>query len=523
MRAVLQYERKILSPIFLSISTVFSARFGVPAHYCGCSNDATDVDCAETQTTDTAGCLSYRIEKLQRHEPVVSAFKGWMGDGFPVHRGDIFLTINRLRKLKMNKRALEVMEWVVRERPYKLDELDYSYLLEFTTKRHGIEQGWKLFTRVPVEFQNRLLYNNLVLACLHKSAIRLGMDYMKKMRALSFPISPLVYNRLIVLHSSPGRRKTIPKIMARMKADGVIPSSSTYNILLKLEASEHNIEGVMKVFNDMKRAKVEPNEITYCILATAHAVARLYAACEAYIEAVEASKTGSNWSTFDVLLILYGYVGKEKEIERTWMVIESHQHVRTKSYVLAVEAFGRIGHIKRAEELWLEMKSKKVLKFTDQFNAIISVYTRYGLVDKASELFKEMISSNCKPNSITYRHLALGCLKAGLVEEALQTLGMACDHKSTKEVTRSTPWLETTLSIIEVLAARGDVETTKKLFRELKEARYSRYTFVHNTLMRSYVKAKIYAPDFLRKMILGGARPDAETYSLLRLMAQFKT
>lgn len=108
MRAVLQYERKILSPIFLSISTVFSARFGVPAHYCGCSNDATDVDCAETQTTDTAGCLSYRIEKLQRHEPVVSAFKGWMGDGFPVHRGDIFLTINRLRKLKMNKRALEV-------------------------------------------------------------------------------------------------------------------------------------------------------------------------------------------------------------------------------------------------------------------------------------------------------------------------------------------------------------------------------------------------------------------------------
>ncbi|KAI3995841.1 hypothetical protein MKX01_020376, partial [Papaver californicum] len=51
-----------------------------------------------------------------------------------------------------------------------------------------------------------------------------------------------------------------------------------------------------------KRANVEPNEISCCILATAHAVARLYAVCEAYVEAIEKSKTGNNWSTLDVLL-----------------------------------------------------------------------------------------------------------------------------------------------------------------------------------------------------------------------------
>lgn len=53
-------------------------------------------------------CLSYRIEKLGKGEAVLSAFQSWMGDGFPVHRGNIFHAINRLRKLKMNKRALEV-------------------------------------------------------------------------------------------------------------------------------------------------------------------------------------------------------------------------------------------------------------------------------------------------------------------------------------------------------------------------------------------------------------------------------
>ena len=52
--------------------------------------------------------MSYRIERLGKGEPVLSAFQSWMGEGFPVHRGDIFHAINRLRKLKRNKRALEV-------------------------------------------------------------------------------------------------------------------------------------------------------------------------------------------------------------------------------------------------------------------------------------------------------------------------------------------------------------------------------------------------------------------------------
>ncbi|XP_058070530.1 pentatricopeptide repeat-containing protein At1g07590, mitochondrial [Magnolia sinica] len=477
----------------------------------------------QSNHSTTSCCLSYRIEKLPRGESVVSAFQSWMSDGLPVHRGDIFHAVNRLRKLKMTKRALQVMEWVIRERPYKLKELDYSFLLEFTTKLHGISHGESLFTCIPPEFQNELLYNNLVLACLDKGVIRLSLAYMKKMRELSLPISHLVFNRLIILHSTPGRKKRIPRILTQMKADHVARHPSTYNILLKLESDEHNIEGLAKVFNEMKQSKVEPNEITYCILATAHAVARLYAVSEAYVEAIEQSKTGDNWSTLDVLLILYGYLRKEKKLECTWQVVQNLPHVRYKSFVLAIEAFGRIGNLSRAEELWAEMKSIKKLKLAEQFNSIISVYSRHGLIDKASELFTEMELHCCKPNAITYRHLALGCLKAGLVEEALKTLDVGTDQTTSTWVRRSTPWLETTLLMVEIFADMGDVENAEKLFSELKESRYSRYTFVYNALLRAYVKGKVYAPNFLRRMILGGARPDAETYSLVRLVEQFRT
>lgn len=413
------------------------------------------------------------------------------------------------------------MEWVIREKPYRPKELDYSLLLELTCKVHGIEQGERLFSCVPPEFRNEVLYGSLVTACLDKGLIRLPLAYMKKMRELGHPMTHLIFNRLILLHSSPRRKKSIPGILTQMKADKVPWHVSTYNILMKIEAGEHNIGGLMRVYDDMKRAKVEPNEISYCVLALAHGVAKLYTALEAYVEDVERSATGTNWSTLDVLIILYGYLGKREEVERTWGKVKELPHVRSKSYILAVEAFGRMGELVRAEEIFSEMKLDEGLKSTEQFNSIISVYCKLGFVNKASKVYREMKVSGCQPNGITYRHLVLGCLKAGLVEESLKTLELAMNLKTSLRVKKSTPWLETTLSIVEMFAERGDVENAEKLFEELDKTKYSRHTFVYNTLIKAYVKAKVYDPSLLTRMILAGSRPDAETYSLMKLAEQF--
>jgi hypothetical protein len=61
-----------------------------------------------TQTTQNQDSLCKRIEKLPKGESISSAFRSWMRDGFPVRSADVFHTINRLRKLNFNKRALEV-------------------------------------------------------------------------------------------------------------------------------------------------------------------------------------------------------------------------------------------------------------------------------------------------------------------------------------------------------------------------------------------------------------------------------
>ena len=88
--------------------------------------------------------------------------------------------------------------------------------------------------------------------------IRLSLASMKKMRELGHPISHLIFNRFIVLHSLPNRRKAISRILRQMRADKVDLHVSTYNIQMKIEANQHNIEGLVQVFGDRKRAQVEP-------------------------------------------------------------------------------------------------------------------------------------------------------------------------------------------------------------------------------------------------------------------------
>ncbi|XP_078179396.1 pentatricopeptide repeat-containing protein At1g07590, mitochondrial-like [Carex rostrata] len=466
--------------------------------------------------------LTCRLERLPRKESVLVAFQGWMRDGFSVHRGLIFHAINRLRRRRMYSRALQVMEWVIREKPYKVKDLEYSYLLEFTSKCHGISHAEKLFLTVPKLYQNELLYNNLVMACLDQRKIKLSYAYMRKMRELLLPISPFVYNRVILLHSAPSRTKSIPHILALMKADGIKPHTSTFNILLNIRATNHDIDGLSNVYDEMQRANVEPNEITYCILAKAYAMARLYSVAETYVEAIERSKTGNNWSTLDILVMLYGYLNKDKELDQTWKLIQQLPNVTPNSYMLAIEAFGKIGLVSRAEEIWAKFKSSRKINQTNEFNSILSVYCRYGIIEKATGIYKEMVANGCKPNAITYRHLTLGYLKAGMVKNAIKTIKLGECETLVNNVRQSMPWLETTYMIVEMFGHLGKLENVKLVFEELKKSKYSQHTFVYNALLKGYVEARVYEPELLERMILDGARPDAESYSLLKLIEQFK-
>lgn len=170
--------------------------------------------------------------------------------------------------------------------------------------------------------------------------MRFVLGYMKKMREFGYCILYLVYNCFIICNLVLGRRKFIVKDFVLMKVDKVVFYVLMYYILMKFEVNEYNVDGVLKVFEGMKKVGVEVNEVLYCILVMVYVVVRLYMVVEVYMEEIERIIIGDNWLMLDVLMILYGCLGKEKEVERVWNVVKGFYYVRLKSYLLVMEVFG---------------------------------------------------------------------------------------------------------------------------------------------------------------------------------------
>ncbi|GMG98260.1 hypothetical protein Nepgr_000100 [Nepenthes gracilis] len=110
--------------------------------------------------------------------------------------------------------------------------------------------------------------------------------------------------------------------------------------------------------------------------------------------------------------------------------------------------------------------------------------------------------NGCKPNAIIYRNLAFGCMKAGLVKEALKTLHLRMEQTAINQQDKEiNPMVGDHSTMVEIFAEKGDVENAEKLFQELK-ANNNKYTFVYNPLIKAYVKAKVYSPNLLRRIFL---------------------
>ncbi|KAI4375533.1 hypothetical protein MLD38_013391 [Melastoma candidum] len=104
-------------------------------------------------------------------------------------------------------------------------------------------------------------------------------------------------------------------------------------------------------------------------------------------------------------------------------------------------------------------------------DCLVFVYCKHGgLIPNASTLFREVVAS---------------CFR--LHDETLKTLEMGSRLLTSRRLSGSTPWLETTLSIMEMFTEGGDVDNAESLFDELSQVKHARYTFVVNALIRAYV------------------------------------
>jgi pentatricopeptide repeat protein len=225
---------------------------------------------------------------------------------------------------------------------------------------------------------------------------------MEKLKSTGLLTLPFSYNQMMLLYKRKGMENKVLEVLEDMKAAGVPKDVYTYNILMDVKARSGDIEGMEKIFEELNADEnVKADAATFGTLATSCIHAGLLDKAKGYLKEMEQGDVFRNRSAYDILLSQYGAVGDVEGVERVWEKVKSGPVVSNRSYITVIEAFGKLGMVEKAEELYEIMSKSKGLILSRQFNALLSAYARKGLMDKAEKVVEDMEKLGRKKNATT--------------------------------------------------------------------------------------------------------------------------
>ncbi|CAN6974684.1 unnamed protein product [Brassica rapa subsp. trilocularis] len=122
-----------------------------------------------------------------------------------------------------------------------------------------------------------------------------------------------------------------------------------------------------------------------------------------------------------------------------------------------VSMYAKCGAIDDAYEIF----SKMVRKDTVSWNSMIMGLSHHGLADKALSLFKVMVDSEMKPNSVTFLAVLSACSHSGLITRGLELF------KAMKETYLIQPGIEHYISMIDLLGRAGKLREAEEFISTL--------------------------------------------------------
>ncbi|MED6204003.1 hypothetical protein PIB30_005008 [Stylosanthes scabra] len=437
---------------------------------------------------------------------VSSVLDKWIEEGKDISREEISLTLLNLRRRKMYGRSLQLFEWLESNKKLEFQEHDYASKLDLIAKLRGLPMAEKFIDSVPRSFRRELLYRTLLANCVSQNKLNKAEATFNRMKDLDLPLTSFTCNQMLLLYKRIDKKK-IPDVLLLMEKENVKPSPFTYTILIDTKGS-NDIAGMEEIVQTMKAEGVEPDLQTQAALVRHYTCARLNEKAEAILKEIEGENVKEKQWVCPTLLNLYAKLGKADEVERIWKVCESRP--RLEDCVCAVEAWGALNKIEKAEEIF-EIMAKKWKLSTGNYNVLLKVYLDRNMLSKGKDLFKRMSDSGCKVNILTYNTLVKLHVQAGEVEKAESLLQTAIQKNRVK------PMFDTFMAILEQYAKKGDIHNAEKTFHRMRQAGYISRFSQYQVLIQAYINAKQPAYGIVERMKADNIFPNK---ALARQLAQ---
>ncbi|OEL26359.1 Pentatricopeptide repeat-containing protein, partial [Dichanthelium oligosanthes] len=451
-----------------------------------------------------SGLLKAMLE-APRHE-VTKALEKWANDGNAFDRRELFFVILNLRRRRWFDKALQLLEWVEQSKLLELGERDYASRVDLMAKVYGLHKAEQYIEKIPACYRGEIVYRTLLANCVAEANVKKTEQVFNRMKDLGLPITIFSFNQLLLLYKRVDKKK-IPDVLAMMEKENVKPSLFSYKLLVDSKGGVGDIEGMENVVESMEKEGVEPDLMLKATIARHYIFNGQREKAEALLESMEGDDIEINRAACKILLPLYASLGKSDDVERLWKLCEDNS--RLDECIPAIEAFGRLGDVEKAEKVFEDMFVRWKTLSSKCYSAMLKVYANQNLLDKGKELAKRMDGNNVKFDSITLNSLVKLYVDAGEVEKADSLV-----HKlSVKHRVR--PQYSTYLMLLDSYSKKGDVHNAERVFNKLRLIGYTGRIRQYQLLLHAYLHAKAPAYGFKERMKADNIFPNTAVATLI--------
>ncbi|KAL8113054.1 hypothetical protein AgCh_020399 [Apium graveolens] len=216
--------------------------------------------------------------------------------------------------------------------------------------------------------------------------------------------------------------------------------------------------------------------------------------------------------TFLSICRAYGRVHKPGEVIRIFQKMKEYDcEVTPKSYVTVFSILVDENQLKVAIKFYRYMRQMGIPPSVVSLNVLIKALCKNGgTINAALQIFHEMPSHGCSPDSYTYGTLINGLCRLKRVSEAKELFA----EMGTKGCL---PSVVTYTSLIHGLCLSNDLDEAVGLFKEMKEKRIVANLYTYSSLMDGLCKGGrcSQAMELLEIMTTEHLQPNTVTYSSL--------
>jgi len=419
---------------------------------------------------------------------LITVLDTWVRAGNCLERSEVLLVLFHLRKQRLYSKALKFMDWIERRKLLNFEDRDYACHLDLIARNQGFEAAQKYIERVPTPFRNEVLYETLLVNCVCQDDVRNAQQVFNEIRELSLTVSAC--NQMILLYKRVARSKVVD-ILTLMEKENIKFSHFTYKLLIDMKGRANDPLGMESVLNIMKDNGLEPDFATQTMVAKFYISWGLMEKAEEVIRAMEVSVKDSRNATRS-LLDLYAILGRPDDVERIW---NSYTTPKLEDFLAAIEAWGKLGRIKQAEETF-EALVKTSPKLTSKYlNAMLNVYAEHKLLAKGKEFLERMHLDGCPISPLTWDAIVKLYANSGELAKADSFLANVTEENPDRN-----PLFGSYTTLLRAYAKKGDIHNSEKIFDRLKQIRYPGRKPPYNLLLAAYASAHVTPYGFRERM-----------------------